>query len=204
MDPDQLIIRAKSVGLDGVCLTDHDHTWGEDFIARLRDKHDFLVIGGAEISTDEGDILVFGFHESVRDIYDSYELREKLDDCGGVMILAHPFRFDPGLVGRYFASKEKNNHSSQDILEKVGRRDVFSIVDALEVCNGQSGRQEKVFTKLVADQVSLRGTGGSDAHATLGVGNCYTVFEEPVTNERDLIDQIKSGSFYGFDDRWKD
>ena len=199
-----MITRAKSVGLDGVCLTDHDHVWGKEYIQRLREKHDFLVIGGAEISTDEGDILVFGLHESVREIYDSFELREKLDRCGGVMILAHPFRFQPGLVERYFESEKLNNQQPREILEKVGKRDVYHIVDALEVCNGQSGRQEKAFSKLIAHHVALKGTGGSDAHATLGVGNCFTVFDESVNHERDLIDQIKSGNFHSVDDRWKD
>ena len=112
MDPDQLITRAKSVGLDGVCLTDHDHIWSEDQIKRLQDKHGFLVVGGSEISTDVGDVLVFGFHESVRKIFDTHELRELLDECDGVMILAHPFRFDPGLVGRFLLQERKitRNH----------------------------------------------------------------------------------------------
>jgi len=204
MDPDQLITSAKSVGLDGVCLTDHDHVWSEEYIDRLRVKHDFLVIGGSEISTDEGDILVFGFHKPVRKIYDSHELREEIDACGGVMILAHPFRFDHGLVGRYFESTRNGSPQPEKILDAVGRRDVFDIVDALEVCNGQSGRNEKAFCRLVADHVSLGGTGGSDAHATPAVGNCYTVFEEKVNHERDLIDQIKAGCIHGVDSRWKE
>lgn len=200
MDPDQLIEQAKRIGLDGVCITDHNQVWDEDVIERLRKKHDYLVIGGVEVSTDCGDILVFGLHRSVLKVGRAQELRGLVDEAGGVMILAHPFRSYPHLVGAHARS---TTEGPSDAIEQACGRPELALVDALEVCNGQSAREEVSFSCAVAAHLSLGGTGGSDAHATLGVGACYTEFEDDIQHESDLIRQIKSGQFKGVDDRWQ-
>lgn len=200
MDPGQLVEQAKSIGLDGVCITDHDQIWVADVIARLRKKHDYLIIGGAEVSTDCGDILVFGLHQSVLKVGRAVELRALVDEAGGVMIMAHPFRADPDLVSAH--GRHSSNGLSKEV-EQVCKRPEFGLVDALEVHNGQSGMGEGDFTAAVAKRLNLGGTGGSDAHAILGVGACYTVFEDDIHNEGDFIRQIKEGRFYGVDDRWQ-
>ncbi|MCP4756435.1 MAG: hypothetical protein GY866_36690 [Proteobacteria bacterium] len=108
------------------------------------------------------------------------------------------------MVGRFSELNGRRREQTSQIMNSLDHRDVFGRIDAMEAYNGQSARNEKALCEAVADHVSLKGTGGSDAHAILGVGSCYTVFEKPVTDERDLIDQIKAGSFYGVDDRWPD
>jgi hypothetical protein len=139
----------------------------------------------------------------VRGIYESRELRQWVDECSGVMILAHPFRKEPQLVNQFFTSKDPQ-HQKSAILKEIEQREIFGLIDVLEAYNGQSGRSEKKFCEAVAEHIPLKGTGGSDAHAILGVGSCYTVFEKPVRDERDLIDQLKEGCFNGVDDRWQD
>ena len=197
MDPDQLIQRAKEIALDGVCITEHNQLWSKQAIDRLRRKHHFLVIGGVEVSTDCGDILVFGLHRSVRDIFYLQDLRKMVTDAGAVMILAHPFRSERGSSMDLSLSY---NNSKQ--LESLYEHHIFQIIDGIEVYNGQSGFQEKRFAKSIADRFNLSATGGSDAHAILGVGACYTVFEEEVQNEQDLISQIRDGKCWGVDPRW--
>jgi len=197
MDPDQLVIRAKSVGLDGVCITEHDQLWDEDAIARLGRKHDFLVIGGVEVGTDCGHILVFGLHRSVKHVYYVQDLHDMVAEAGGAMIMAHPFRYEPELVAAFSSSK-----NGWPAMESVCSREVFQLVDALEIYNGRSGFHEKRLTSLVAERRRLSGTGGSDAHAGLEVGACYSVFEETIRDEKDLIVQLKKGTYHGVDPRW--
>jgi|TARA_B100001971_G_scaffold213685_1_gene247799 predicted metal-dependent phosphoesterase TrpH len=201
MDPDQLIERAKFIGLDGVCITDHNQVWDADVIAGLRKKHDYLVIGGVEVSTDCGDILAFGLHQSVLKVGRATELRAMVDEAGGVMVIAHPFRSYPALVS---AHAHSTTVGPSRAIDEACSRSELGIVDALEACNGQSSRDEVGFCYAVAECLSLGGTGGSDAHATLGVGACYTEFEDHVEDERDLIRQIKDGQFKAVDDRWAD
>ncbi|MEW6184925.1 MAG: PHP domain-containing protein [Thermodesulfobacteriota bacterium] len=200
MDPDQLINQAKSVGLDGVCITEHNQIWEQKAIENLQKKHDFLVIGGVEVSTDLGEILAFGLHEPVLEIYYAGDLRKMVDEAGGYMVMAHPFRSEPDLFSTY--SSSGGEVLSQNIRE-LSARPVFGLVDAMEVFNGRAGFKETAFTEAAAAYLNLAGTGGSDAHAILGVGACYTWFEEPIANEQDLIDQLKKGRFFGVDDRWK-
>ena len=60
MSVDELIESSKLVGLDGICLTDHDTFWTDAQIHDLSRRHDFLVIPGCEINTEAGHVLVFG------------------------------------------------------------------------------------------------------------------------------------------------
>jgi predicted metal-dependent phosphoesterase TrpH len=187
MDPDQLVQRAKEIALDGVCITEHNQLWSKQAIDRLRRKHHFLVIGGVEVSTDCGDILVFGLHRSVRDVFYLQDLRRMVVDAGAVMILAHPFRSERGGMMQLGSLYEHN---------------ILQMIEGIEVYNGQSGFQEKRLAKSIAERFNLSATGGSDAHAILGVGACYTVFEEEVQNEQDLISHIRNGQCRGVDPRW--
>ena len=203
MDPDQLVQKAKFVGLDGVCITEHDQLWSRDNIERLKIKHDFLVIGGVEVSTDFGHVLVFGLYDSVREVGTIRELRKIVNKEGGVMILAHPFRYEPDIIGAHFLSISNGSSSSKE-LEKVCKDPDFKLIDIMEVYNGRSGINEINFTALVAKRLGLKSVGGSDAHATLELGTSYTVFEKEIKDEEDFIAQLKSGQFFGVDDRWSE
>jgi predicted metal-dependent phosphoesterase TrpH len=202
MDPDQLIQQAKQVGLDGICITEHNQIWDREAIERLRNKHNYLVIGGVEVSTDLGEILVFGLHQPVLQVYSAVQLKTMVEEAGGVMIVAHPFRSEPDLFTHLNWFLSWSDQTIPKEFHTIGCRPIFELIDALEVYNGRAGFKETAFTEAVARQVRLPGTGGSDAHAILGVGACYTVFEETISDERDLIAQIKQGRFYGVDDRW--
>ena len=58
LNPDDLVVRAKQAGLDAICFTEHDTVWDQQSIDELRAKHDFLVLSGVEISTDDGHIII--------------------------------------------------------------------------------------------------------------------------------------------------
>ncbi len=65
---EQLIEEARSIGLDGICLTDHNHRWDPSEVEALRQKHGFLILRGNEITTDQGDILVLGLEEDIQGV----------------------------------------------------------------------------------------------------------------------------------------
>ena len=89
---DKLIEEAKRIGLGGICLTDHNHLWTSGRIEELRQKHRFPVFGGSEITTSQGDMLVFGLDKNIEGILTLEELRDEVVKTGGFMIAAHPFR----------------------------------------------------------------------------------------------------------------
>ena len=89
---DDLIDRAKTLGLDGICLTEHDGFWSSDDVKNLSRRHGFLVLPGSEINTDAGHILVFGLEEYVFGLHKPAFLRRLVNKAGGVMVAAHPYR----------------------------------------------------------------------------------------------------------------
>ncbi|MBI2861873.1 MAG: PHP domain-containing protein, partial [Chloroflexi bacterium] len=43
---------ARAIGLDGVCLTEHDFVWPQEAIEAATKRFDFLFLRGMEVSTD--------------------------------------------------------------------------------------------------------------------------------------------------------
>ena len=89
---DQLIEEAKEIGLDGICLTDHNFVWDQEKVEALRERHEFLILRGNEITTDQGDMIVFGLERDIQGIIKLEELRQEVSKAGGYIIVVHPFR----------------------------------------------------------------------------------------------------------------
>lgn len=182
---EDLIKEAKEIGLDGICLTDHNHLWEAQRVEELRQKYHFLILRGCEITTEQGDMLVFGLEEEIRGVIKLEELREKVLGAQGFMLVAHPFRgfltFGMGFLGL--------------TKEKAMERPSFKWVDAVEVLNCKVTEQENSFAKDVAEGLGLPVTGGSDAHGPGEVGLYATRFPCRIQNEQDLIEALKRGGF---------
>ncbi|MFH1091759.1 MAG: PHP domain-containing protein [Pseudomonadota bacterium] len=182
---DRLIAEAKRIGLDGLCLTDHNHVWPPEKVEDLRQKHGFLILRGNEITTGQGDMLVFGLEKDIQGIIPLADLRAEVLRAGGFMIAAHPFRgflvFGVGEVGL--------------TPEKAMERSLWKYVDALEVLNGKVTARENEFARQVAEGLGLPATGGSDAHDVAEVGQYATVFQGSITNEKELTEALKNGNY---------
>ena len=181
---EEQIEEAKRIGLDAICITDHNYMWDRRTIEALVDKYEFPVFRGTEITTDQGDILVFGLDSiSIRGgLVSAKELRDVVRKKGGFMIAAHPFR------GFLISDVQSLGLTP----EKASKRELFKLVDAVEVLNGRVNASENIFTKKVSDICALPGTGGSDAHEINEVGIYATHFQDKVTTEKELIEALKS------------
>jgi len=89
---DDLIQEAKRIHLDAICLTDHNHIWDPKVVEDLNQKHAFRVFRGNEVTTDQGDMLVFGMHTDVKGIIKLTDLKKMVEEVSGFLIAAHPFR----------------------------------------------------------------------------------------------------------------
>ena len=188
MEPIDLLRQARSVGLDAVCITEHNAAWDEPSLRALaelypgRDEGDGppLVFAGVEVSTELGDVLVFGANGVLRGTGRAAELRAMVHGAGGLLIAAHPFRgfFVPGALPS---------------VEEALANPLFELVDAVEVFNGMGSRREQDFAIEVARRLSMPAVAGSDSHAPHTLGCCYTVFERPLTTIQDLIGELRSG-----------
>jgi hypothetical protein len=76
----------------------------------------------------------------------------------------------------------------------------LSGICALEGCNGANMHAMNLKAIAAARRQELPFTGGSDAHAPLEVGSCFTEFEGAVTYDN-FIGLLKAGRYRGVDTR---
>lgn len=192
LNPEDLIVRAKQAGLDGICFTEHDTVWEQSAVDELRAKHDFLILAGIEISTDDGHILVFGVDKYVFGMHRSRELAKHVEKVGGVMVAAHPYR-------RQMPWFSKNEDEYLASLEKASKNPAYEFVSAFEIQNGRGSDKENEFSHRLADLMNMPGTAGTDSHAISDIGKSATYFEREIRDERELIAELKAGRFEAMD-----
>jgi hypothetical protein len=185
IDPQELIQEARRLQLDGICLTEHQVVWDPDEVDKLAAEAGISIFRGNEFTTNQGDILVFGFYEDIKELLIIQELREKVTAADGYMIVAHPFRgFKTFGIGQL-----------QLTVEQACKRKVLEFVDAVEIGNGKLSPEENDMARKVAEKLGLPGTGGSDAHRVDEVGTWVTVFEKEIESEIELVQELHAGRF---------
>ncbi len=193
LDPSELVEQARRWGLDGIAITEHNQVWDPEKIAMLRRRHEFVVIGGTEVDTEVGHVVAFGLLGPRRwtQLPTLRELRALVDEVGGVLIAAHPFR--TGLPA------SPSDGSKEGTPGDAGGRDPWELVDAIEVHNGLAGAHQQKLAAKLARRLDLPTTGGSDTHRLMDVATCFTVFDDEIRGERDVVAAIKARRCRGSD-----
>jgi len=185
LDPQELVREAGRLKLDGICLTEHQVVWDPAEIDRLADDGGIRIFRGNEYTTNQGDVLVFGFYRDIKDLMLIQELREEVQKAGGYMIAAHPFRgFKTFGIGQL-----------QMTVEQACKRKVFDHVDAIEVLNGKLSDDENEMARKVAEKLGLPGTAGSDAHRVDEIATAVTIFDDYIRDEDQLVAALHAGRF---------
>jgi predicted metal-dependent phosphoesterase TrpH len=186
---DDLIDKAKSACLDGICLTDHDFFWSNDEVRDLARRHDFLVLPGCEINTDTGHVLVFGLDRYVFGMHKPDFLVNAVRQREGAMIAAHPYR------RRFLEDPGHLPEARQEMLDRASGDEFFGSCDGIEGINGRGKDVQNLFSQDLAERLGIKMTGGSDAHRVEQIGTAATAFERKITGLDDLIQEIKAGRF---------
>jgi histidinol phosphatase-like PHP family hydrolase len=185
IDPVELIREASRLKLDGICLTEHQVLWPREEVEELARGAQIGIFRGNEFTTNQGDVLVFGYEQDVKELLTIEELRDRVGAAGGFMIAAHPFRgFKTFGVG----------HLKMNV-EEASRWKVFDFVDAIEIRNGNDSDEENDMAARVAARLGLPGTAGSDAHEVDEIGRWMTDFEREIENEQQLVEELRAGRF---------
>ena len=189
LDADELVDESKRLGLDGVCITDHDGFWDHREVEDLSKRHDFLVLPGCEVTTEEGHLLVYGLRKYIFGMHRATFVKDKLDREAGAMVVAHPYR----RVYRKGAHTSEENY--REMLDRGARNHVFGMVNAVEVFNSRGLPEENAFSADLAKRFNMPGTGASDAHKLEDIGTYATEFERRITDLNDLITELRAGRF---------
>jgi predicted metal-dependent phosphoesterase TrpH len=185
IDPTGLIGEAQRIGLDGICLTEHQVLWDLSEVEQLAGDRGIKIFRGNEITTAQGDVLVFGLEENIPGIITVQELQQKVKSAGAFSIAAHPFRgfkvFGLGQLGL--------------TLDQACKKKILQFVDAVEIRNSRVTEKENDVASKVAERLGLGGTAGSDAHHLDALGTWVTIFEKDIETEADLVKELRAGNF---------
>ncbi|MBM3925922.1 MAG: PHP domain-containing protein [SAR202 cluster bacterium] len=185
-DIESLVAEAKALGIDALCITEHDAFWDHAELARLSKQFGMLLLPGCEVNTDDGHFLAFGLKEYKYGMHRMTFLRRLVGQAGGVIIAAHPYR-------RRFSPPGPRSPSLEEQVGRAAEEPAFSQCDAIETINGHGTVMENRFSAALADKLRLPATAGTDAHQRGEVGLCATRFEAKVGDLDDLIREIKAG-----------
>lgn len=173
---EEIIHCAKEIGLDGVCITDHDTNELRKERGVSFKQDEVLVIVGAEILTFQGDILVFGLEKLPNKMINASELLEMVKEVNGVAISAHPFR--------------NNNRGLGQHIREVSHQSI-----GVEVLNGSTTSFGNLYAYALAMELNLGCFGASDAHVIQNLGKFATRFENTIRDEQDFIEAVKGRNF---------
>ena len=189
---DELIDKSKEAGLDGIVLSEHDWAWNPDEVAELAKRHNFLVMHGIEVNTDDGHILVIGPRRYSYGMHHIRELARLVEEANGVMWAAHPYR-------RHHPWDWESEREWDDALDRGSRNEAFGIVSAIEVLNGKGSQNENLYSHRLVERLGMPGTAGSDSHRTGDIGKTATYLERDIKNAADLVAELRAGRCWPVD-----
>lgn len=184
LEPLDLIRRARALGLDGVCITEHYSYEASEPVEQVGLDEGLLVLRGVEIATDRGHLLAYGVEDDGWNKWgrDNFlplnDVIERINELGGICVPAHPFR-EVGLASLLHGLLELNG------------------IAAVETHNGNNSSSDNDLAIEATAHMKLPALGGSDCHKTVAVGRCATEFLQPVHDMSSFIAAIKAGACRG-------
>ena len=192
LSTDEAVERAKEADLGAMVLSEHDWAWDADEVRALARRHNFTVIAGMELNTEDGHVICFGIHEYIFGMHRADELAGHVAAAGGTMIAAHPYR-------RQLPWRWDNANDYEEALQRAERNMSYRFVTALETINGRGILKENTYSMALASRMGMPSTGADDCHEAKDVNRATTYFERDIKNERDLIEALQSGRFWPID-----
>ncbi|MGC9121611.1 MAG: CehA/McbA family metallohydrolase [Thermogladius sp.] len=172
--PSEIVHRAADIGLAVVSISDHNTFEGSVRAIRQvpRGALEVLVIPGAEVRTDRGDVLVY-CEQPFETPYRLGELVDKAHENNCLVVPAHPFDLFRLGIGEY----------------------VYSVRgwDAIEVWNASSTKASNRRAVQAARELGLPGLANSDAHVVEQVGSAYTIIEVDDLGIQHVLESIRRG-----------
>ena len=169
---EEIVSTAKSRGLDGICITDHDSIGLKEQAEHYSKVTGFPIFVGVEYYSLEGDIVAFGIDSLPKQRTDAQTFIDYVKERGGICFSAHPFR--------------SNNRGLKEHLDLVHG------LDGIEVLNGSTSPEANRKAHEYAKRLGLQTVGSSDCHVPEKVGRYATYFPEQVRNVEELIEVFKT------------
>lgn len=194
IDPFALIDQARNIGLNGLCITEHNNVWTDRRLDCYARKRRVLLFRGMEVTTEFGHVGVFGLRCYVAGIFSVRKLRRVTDEMGGFLIANHPFRYRLDLNSRFLSQSLPLDQTDPALAAQA--IELFKYVDAIEAVNGACSKDENRFAAEAAKALGYKVVGGSDSHRITTLGSAATIFERNVLTSRALLNELKEGRYH--------
>ncbi|TQD27257.1 PHP domain-containing protein [Methanolobus vulcani] len=153
-----ILKKAKSLGLDGLAITDHDTIKGSLKMSDLNKQlgNPLNVIIGSEIKTNLGDVI--GLFLSDEIVSRNFEdVLDEIHNQNGFAILPHPYK--------------TFEYIPQNVLKQI---------DAIEIFNARIPEILNNKSNDLVMKTHMLYTGGSDAHMIRHVGKGLTAYSQDI------------------------
>ena len=171
---EEMVAQARKLGLDGLCITDHDSMGLREAAEKYAAAVHFPIFVGIEFYSLQGDIVAFGVRDYPRVRVNAQEFIDCVRAQGGVCFAAHPFR---------------DNH--RGLAENLSAVRGLNGVEAL---NGSTLPADNQRAADWAIRLGLPLLGASDCHIVEKLGVYATCFPDRITSESDLCEAIRAGA----------
>lgn len=179
--PDIMEYAATRTDLSVIAITDHNTIEGALQAKALEDGYPGLeVIVGEEVTSKWGHILGLFLTAEVPAGLSAAETIARINEQGGIAIIAHPF-----------ANRAFGPFGLKSLGEKINE----VAYQAMEVYNSSPYLvfANRLAAKAFAAGQGVAATGGSDAHVLRAIGKGYTVFEgETAQDVRRSIEDLST------------
>ena len=174
---EDIVARAKSMGLDCIGITDHDSMGLKDYAERYSRKVGFPIYVGIEYFSLQGDIVAYGIDSYPQTRVSAQEFIDFVHERNGFCSACHPFR--------------NNNRGLEENLLQVKN------LDALEALNGSTLWEANKKAYSYAQIIGAKTIGVSDAHVIQNLGKYATYIKgvAPATTE-EFVALLKSSELH--------
>ena len=156
VEPVEVLKIAKKLGLSAVAITDHNEIKGA---LKAKNAKIIDVIVGEEVSTSAGHVLAYNIQSLIPRGLSVAETIDKIHECGGIAVIAHPYRFWSGV-------------GEKETLKNIDK------VDGIEIFNARSKKRDNEKARaLWSKHAEKLFTAGSDAHFPDELGRAGLVYE---------------------------
>jgi histidinol phosphatase-like PHP family hydrolase len=183
IDPVECIETAIALGLDGICITEHDALEGSRVVKEIaRGYENIVVFSGMEVLSRESHLLVYGHDEDITGVPSARDVIDIAESAGGIVVAAHPWRSP---FGWYSGTLDRP-------LEETDFAELFKVI---EKASGSSSVKQNKAAEEYCLKTGVFGIGGSDAHNVGDIGCCVTDFEGGIGDEKDLVAALREGRY---------
>lgn len=176
----------KKRGYQGMLISDHDSYKAYRYYQKLSEKpEDFVVLKGIEYDTiDAGHMLIIMPTDVKLPVLELRGLP--------VILLIEIVHHHGGIIGPAHPCGEKFLSICNTLRGKI-TGNIYKKFDFVEGYNACEDANSNIRAMQLAEEYDLPCFGGSDSHKPNGAGFGYTIIQEHIHNETELINYIRSG-----------